>query len=120
MPRYTEVPTISKVPGVAMVTALIGEEVILECRTDGTPNPTYQWFYNSIPLADTSFAGRSTIDIIGQEMNRNFGVTLTINEVMLGDDGVFNCTASSVIMGTTFSDSYQTELVVHSKLIDSN
>ena len=100
--------------GIPIVTAVAGTNVSLECRTEATPGASYQWLVNDTALEDSAIVGRSLVEVIGQQLNRNFGVRLNISFVREGDNGLYNCTAVNVIPGVegTFQDSYLVELQI--------
>ena len=108
-----EPPLIDKECAVPLVTELVGRNVSLPCFTRGTPDPTYGWTVNGSSLMDSSIVNRSTVEVIGQELNRNFGVRLNISFVRDSDSGLYNCTAFSTIAGEEFVDSYVVQLEIH-------
>ena len=113
-PPNAEPPVITKEMGIPIVTALAGTNVSLACPTEANPDPMYQWLVNDTALEDSAIAGRFIVEVVGQQLGRNFGVRLNISFVREGDNGLYNCSAFNVIPGVegTFQDSYLVELQI--------
>lgn len=68
----------------------INSEVILKCEASGIPKPSYQWFYNKMPIDSVSNPG-VTYD--------GYNGTLRITKLTVDNEGYYHCQASNSIQG---------------------
>ncbi|XP_016146102.1 hemicentin-1-like [Sinocyclocheilus grahami] len=78
-------PTIIETVGSRDLSAILNQEIILECRVKGDPFPTIQWYKDRKPV----FLGDPNIEVL------NRGQQLKIKSSHLGDQARYQCSATN-------------------------
>ncbi|KAL4635075.1 hemicentin-1 [Arapaima gigas] len=71
------------------VSAILNQEVSLECKVNGVPFPTVQWYKERKPV----FLGDPNVEVM------NKGQLLRIKSVRLGDEARYHCSVTNVAGG---------------------
>ena len=84
-----------------------GDTFSLTCQATGRPIPSIRWYFNGIPMANTTDYVISEISLNPTTTNS----TLTVICAQKSDMGTYRCDASNVVSTSSSS----TTLIVHGK-----
>lgn len=82
----------------------IGDHVIMECISNGNPNPNYSWTFNF-----TDVVSDAKYNFSADKSELSFTTT------NITDSGYYQCMASNSIKGTLFNSSSNVSLIVREK-----
>lgn len=92
------VKLVTRVPDVTQY--IIGTDVQLTCHADGNPTPEFYWQYKPLGGDDAT------------NITNSNSKTLFLNDLQLGDSGVYSCIAENTLGGVAYNGTYPTNIDV--------